>query len=193
MSTKIFVGGSASPDSPSINVAFTTAAGDRLTEATKIHLGRPIAILLDGKVIAAPTLRSTIRGGAVISGDFTRAEAERIASGLRPSAGAAGPAPAQRYKGDDPGVVLPRVLTEVKPRYTPAAMQAKIQGDVELTAVVREDGSVGDVTVVQSLDTVHGLDDAAVEAVRQWIFAPGTKGGQAVEVEIRMHMRFTLG
>ncbi|HXR45705.1 MAG TPA: hypothetical protein VN759_12895, partial [Pseudolysinimonas sp.] len=86
-------------------------------------------------MIAAPILRSTIRGGAVISGDFTRAEAERIASGLRPSAGAAAPAPAQRYKGDDPGVVLPRVLKEVKPRYTPAAMQAKIQGDVELTAV----------------------------------------------------------
>ena len=138
-------------------------------------------------------MRSTIRGSAVISGDFTSAQAERIASGLSPASAAAEPAPAQRYKGDDPGVVLPRVVTEIKPRYTPAAMQAKIQGDVELTAVVREDGSVGDVTVVQSLDTVYGLDDPAVEAVRQWIFTPGTKGGQAVEVEIRMHMRFTLG
>jgi len=118
-------------------------------------------------VIAAPTLRSTIRGSAVISGDFTSAQAERIASGLSPASAAAAPAPAQRYKGDDPGVVLPRVVTEIKPRYTPAAMQAKIQGDVEMTAVV--------------------------EAVRQWIFTPGTKGGQAVEVEIRMHMRFTLG
>ena len=177
----------------SINVTFTAAAGNRLTEATKIHLGRPIAILLDGKVIAAPTLRSMIRGSAVISGDFTRAQAERIASGLRPSAVAAAPALAQRYKADDPGVVRPRVLTEVKPSYTPAAMQAKIQGELELTAVVREDGSVGEVTVVQSLDTVYGLDDAAIEAVRQWIFAPATKSGQAVEVEIRMHMRFTLG
>ena len=41
----------------SINVAFTYgAASARLGEATKIHLGRPIAILLDGKVISAPTL-----------------------------------------------------------------------------------------------------------------------------------------
>ncbi len=66
----------------SVNVAFSAAASNRLTEATKIHLGRPIAILLNGKVISAPTLRSMIRGSAVISGDFTRAEAERIASGL---------------------------------------------------------------------------------------------------------------
>ena len=36
----------------------TAAAGNRLTEATKSHLGRPIAILLGGKVVAAPTLRS---------------------------------------------------------------------------------------------------------------------------------------
>ena len=106
---------------------------------------------------------------------------------------AAAPPAAQRYKGDDPGVVPPTAVTKVKPHYTQAAMQAKIQGNVELTAVVREDGSVGEVTVVQSLDTVHGLDDAAVEAVRQWTFAPGTKDGQAVEVEIHMHMRFTLG
>ena len=66
----------------SVNVAFSSAAANRLTEATKIHIGRPIAILLNGKVISAPTLRSTIRGSAVITGDFTRAEAERIASGL---------------------------------------------------------------------------------------------------------------
>ena len=88
------------------------------------------------------------------------------------------------------------VLPESSPRssrsYTPAAMQAKIQGDVELSAVVRADGTVGDVTVTQSLDTTYGLDDAAVEAARQWTFTPGTKDGQAVDVEVHMNMRFTL-
>ena len=88
--------------------------------------------------------------------------------------------------------MLPTAVTKVNPRYTQAAMDAKIQGDVELTAVVREDGSVGDVTVVLSLDTTYGLDDAAVEALRQWTFTPGTKDGKAVEVEVHINIRFTL-
>ena len=77
----------------SVTVAFSVAASNRLTEATKIHLGRPIAILLDGKVVSAPTLRSMVRGSAVISGDFTRAEAERIASALARRGAASDPGP----------------------------------------------------------------------------------------------------
>ena len=182
----------------SVTVAFSAAASNRLTEATKIHLGRPIAILLDGRVVSAPTLRSMIPGSAVISGDFTRAEAERIASALARRGAAASPGPvaatpaAQRYKGDDPGIVLPTAVTKVNPRYTQAAMDAKIQGVVELSAVIRDDGSVGDVTVVQSLDPTYGLDDSAVEAIRQWTFTPGTKDGEAVEVEVHINIRFTL-
>ena len=63
---------------------------------------------------------------------------------------------------------------------------------VELSAVVRADGTVGEVAVTQSLDTTYGLDDAAVAAVEQWTFTPGTKDGRAVDVEIRLTIRFTL-
>jgi bla regulator protein blaR1 len=176
----------------SISVAFGVAASNRLAEATQVHLGKPIAIVLDGKVIAAPTVRSMIRGSAVITGDFTRTDAERIASGLRPPAAASAAPVAQRYTGKDAGVVLPKVVSDVRPRYTQAAMDAKIQGDVELSVVVRADGSIGEVTVVTSLDATHGLDDAAVDAVRQWTFNPGAKDGKAVDVEIHIQMRFTL-
>jgi bla regulator protein BlaR1 len=175
----------------SINVTFSTAASNRLAEATKIHLGRPLAILLDGRVIAAPTLRSMIRGSAVINGDFTRAEAERIAAGLMPRGGA--PARGQApFTGQDAGVTLPKVLHDVKPQYTAEALQAKIQGDVELEIVVRADGAVTDVTVTRSLDSEHGLDEAAVEAARQWTFTPGTKDGQPADVLVHLNMRFTL-
>jgi TonB family protein len=176
----------------SINVAFNATASDRLAQATKTHLGRPIAIVLDGKVIAAPTLRSMIRGSAVITGDFSRAQAERIAAGLRPRAAAAGAPAAQRYRGDDPGVVLPKLVSEVKPQYTQAAMAAKVQGEVELTMVIRADGSIDEVTVTKSLDTMYGLDEAAIESVRLWTFAPGTKDGKSVDVEVHVTIRFTL-
>ncbi len=175
----------------SITVTFSPEGSNRLAEATKSHLGRPLAILLDGRVISAPTLRSIIRGSAVISGDFTRAEAERIAAGLAPRGAAAAPGRAP-FTAQDAGVTLPRLLGDVKPQYTAAALQAKIQGDVELALVVRADGTVDGVSVTQSLDTVYGLDDAAVEAARQWTFTPGTKDGQPVDVLVHLNMRFTL-
>jgi bla regulator protein BlaR1 len=175
----------------SISVTFSDAAATRLAEATKIHVGRPIAILLDGRLISAPTLRSMIRGSAVITGDFTRAEAERIAAGLAPRGAAAGPRQ-DLFRGQDAGVVMPALLTEVKPQYTAAAMQAKIQGDVELELIVRANGTVDGVTVTKSLDAVHGLDDTAVEAAERWTFKPGTKDGRPVDVLIHLNMRFTL-
>jgi hypothetical protein len=66
-----------------VNVAFTAAGAEQMRRATAAHIGAPLAILIDGDVISAPTLRSPIADAAVISGDFTRAEAERIAEGMR--------------------------------------------------------------------------------------------------------------
>jgi TonB family protein len=176
----------------SISVTFSTPASNRLAAATKSHIGRPVAILLDGRVISAPTLRSIIRGSAVITGDFTRAQAERIAAGLAPRGAASAAAAPRPFTSQQPGVVLPRPINQVKPQYTAAAMDAGIQGDVELEAVVEADGTVGDVAVTKSLDTVYGLDDAAIDAVNRWTFTPGTKDGQPVDVLIHMNMRFTL-
>jgi len=174
----------------SVSLGFSAAGSSRLAESTKIHVGRPVAILLNGRVIAAPVVRAMIRDSAVINGDFTREEAERIAAGFgAPAAGAAAQRP---YTGQDEGVVLPAVVTKANPHYTPAAMEAKIQGEVVLRAVVRADGSVGDVEVTQSLDTAYGLDDAAVAALQQWTFKPGTKDGRAVDVEVHFTIRFTL-
>jgi preprotein translocase subunit SecD len=54
----------------------------RMRQATAGHLGRPVAILIDGIVAIAPVVRSPIADAALISGGYTRAEAERIASGI---------------------------------------------------------------------------------------------------------------
>src|SRR5204863_9868661 len=65
-----------------IDVRLNAAGADKMRRATMNHLGRPVAILIDGEVVTAPTVKSPIGAAAVISGDFTRADAERIAQGM---------------------------------------------------------------------------------------------------------------
>jgi TonB family protein len=90
------------------------------------------------------------------------------------------------------GVTLPRILREVKPAYTSDAMRAKVQGTVLLQCVVRPDGSVTDIQILRSLDSVFGLDQEAIKAARQWRFAAGTRMGQPVPVQITIELTFTL-
>ena len=46
--------------------------------------------------------------------------------------------------------------------------------------------------MLRSLDSVFGLDQEAIKAARQWRFAPGTRMGQAVPVQITIELTFTL-
>jgi periplasmic protein TonB len=87
---------------------------------------------------------------------------------------------------------MPRVVSEVKPDYTPEAKQQGIQGIVELSVVVKDDGTVGDVKVTKSLDDKYGLDEQAVIAMKKWRFKPGTKDGKPVAVEVTVEMSFKL-
>jgi TonB family protein len=98
----------------------------------------------------------------------------------------------QVVDGKDPGVTLPKVISEVKPQYTPEAIQAKIEGTVMMTAVVRTDGTPGDIEITKSLDTEYGLDKQAVAALSQWRFEPGLKDGKPVPVRVTIEMRFWL-
>jgi len=88
------------------------------------------------------------------------------------------------------GVSVPTVVREVKPSYTPQALAAGIQGSVLMAVVVLPDGTVGDVTVVRSLDP--GLDSSSVFAVKQWLFNPGMKDGMAVAVRVTIEFTFTI-
>jgi TonB family protein len=105
-------------------------------------------------------------------------------------------APAQStrvYKPkEDAGITLPTVVREVKPKYTPEAMEQKIQGSVWLEMVVLETGDVGNIEVTRSLDAEYGLDRQAIEAARQWKFKPGTKDGKPVAVVVTIELTFTL-
>jgi TonB family protein len=89
------------------------------------------------------------------------------------------------------GISSPVLIRHAEPKYTSEAMQAKIQGTVELDAVVRVDGTVGAVKVVKSLDRQFGLDDEAIKAARLWEFKPGmSREGTPVPVRVRLILEF---
>ena len=88
------------------------------------------------------------------------------------------------------GVVMPRVLYEVKPAYTESAMQERVEGVVEMDVIVDSGGSVSDVRVKRSLHAE--LDEQAVRALREWQFAPGTVNGIPTPVVVSVEMSFRM-
>jgi hypothetical protein len=70
------------PEQFGVSVQFLPSGAERIKQATATHVGRPMAILIDGSVVMAPVVRSPIGDSAVITGHFTQAEAERIADGI---------------------------------------------------------------------------------------------------------------
>jgi preprotein translocase subunit SecD len=70
------------PSTFNIGIRFNEAGAEKMRRATANHLGKPLAVLIDGEVVMAPTLRSPVSDSALISGDFSQAEAERIVNGI---------------------------------------------------------------------------------------------------------------
>ena len=67
-----------------VAVVFLPPGAERIRQATSGHIGRPVAMLIDGRVVMAPVVRSAIGESAVITGHFTQSEATRIADGIAP-------------------------------------------------------------------------------------------------------------
>src|SRR5262249_46050730 len=65
-----------------VAVTFNSAGAAKMAKATAGHLNKPVAILINGRVIAAPTVRAQITDQAVISGEFDHDQASAIARGL---------------------------------------------------------------------------------------------------------------
>lgn len=68
---------------PSVEVVFNEAGREKFARITRENLGRRMGMVVDGRLVTAPTIRAEIRmGKAVINGDFSQEEAQRIAEGV---------------------------------------------------------------------------------------------------------------
>jgi preprotein translocase subunit SecD len=71
---------------PAVSFVQNAAGAKRFGKVTGENIGRPFAIILDGKVVSAPTIQSQIFGNGQITGDFTVAETNELALVLRAGA-----------------------------------------------------------------------------------------------------------
>jgi TonB family protein len=88
------------------------------------------------------------------------------------------------------GITPPSIEREVKPVYTEDGRRRGVEGDVVMEVVVRADGTIGNVRVLQGLGS--GLDQRAIDAVRQWRFFPARRHGAAVDVMVEIAVEFRL-
>jgi protein TonB len=82
-----------------------------------------------------------------------------------------------------------KLIRQVRPTYPPLAKQARVQGTVELSAVIAKDGTV------QQLHVMLGhplLVQAALQAVEQWVYAPTLINGEPMLVLTTIDVNFTL-
>jgi TonB family protein len=83
----------------------------------------------------------------------------------------------------------PKLIKEIAPIYPEAARVAGVQGVVILGVKTGEQGRVADTIVLRSIPL---LDQAAIDAVRQWVYEPFLKDGKAVPVVFTVTVRFVL-
>jgi periplasmic protein TonB len=88
------------------------------------------------------------------------------------------------------GVSAPRALETPDPEYSEEARKAKYQGTCVLWLIVGPDGKPRDIKVARVLGM--GLDQKAIEAVRNWKFIPAMKDGRPVAVQINVEVNFRL-
>ena len=88
------------------------------------------------------------------------------------------------------GVTPPRVIYQTDPEFSEEARKAKYQGTCVLSVTVDANGRPTNIHVLNSLGM--GLDEKAMESVRNWKFEPGKKDGHDVAVEIAVEVDFHL-
>lgn len=95
-----------------------------------------------------------------------------------------------RFARIDKTITPPKVLKRVEPLYSEKYRAVKISGLVIVEAELSETGSVGDVRLLKSV--APDLDQSAMDAVRQWTFAPAMRDGKPIAVLFNLTINFAL-
>jgi TonB family protein len=164
-------------------------------EPPKLSAPETVVVLPDiklppGAVVGDPSSlfsnwRSDGKGGPGGIGD--RGCCDGVGNSFGPHAG---DGPPGAYPAGRQGVSVPEVIYSPEPSFSDEARQAKFQGVVLLMLVVGKDGRPYNIRVRQSLGM--GLDEKAIEAVKNWRFRPAILNGQAVAAQIGVQVDFHL-
>jgi periplasmic protein TonB len=119
------------------------------------------------------------RGGSSIDG-------VGVAENPPPAPPAPAPQPPQRLHQ---GIQAPRKVVDVAPRYPALARESHVEGIVILDVIIDDTGTV---TSTRVLKSVALLDQAAIDAVRQWKFTPARLNGEAIPIVMTVTVAFRL-
>jgi TonB family protein len=139
-------------------------------------------------VIMTTTVNFTLGGGAPGVGIPPRDTSALGTSGLLVKYGQATDWPPEAIRVGA-NIKPPTKIMDVRPVYPEVAQKARVQGIVICDVLVRPDGTVADARVLRSIPL---LDQAAVDAVYQWVFTPTLLNGSAVPVIMTVTVSFTL-
>jgi periplasmic protein TonB len=167
-------------ENPKLAVEPTVVIPQQIKLPTIGPLGDPLSSVL------GPPSSGTGSGGGIGSGSGGGVGSGR-GPGVGPGYGGGIGGGVYRVGG---GVSAPRAIYAPEPDYSEEARKAKYQGTVVLWVIVGADGRPHDIRVQRSLGM--GLDQNAIEAVRQWRFEPARKNGQPVAVQVNIEVDFRL-
>jgi periplasmic protein TonB len=153
----------------------------KLAQSNVPNLGDPMSHLPSG-----PPSNGTGSGGGIGSGNGGGVGSGE-GPGVGPGRGGGIGGGIFRVGG---GVSAPRAVYAPDPEYSEEARKAKFQGTCVLWLVVGPDGHPRDIRVARTLGL--GLDEKAIEAVKQWKFEPAMKDGKPVSVQINVEVSFRL-
>jgi protein TonB len=169
-------------DHPKLAVEPTVVVPPQIKLASNMpSIGNPMAAIPSG-----PPSNGTGSGGGIGSGSGGGV-GSGTGPGVGPGHGGGIGGGVFRVGG---GVSAPRALDTPDPEYSEEARKAKYQGTCVLWLIVGPDGKPRDIKVARALGM--GLDQKAIEAVRNWKFEPAMKDGKPVAVQINVEVNFRL-
>ncbi|HKR65348.1 MAG TPA: TonB family protein [Thermoanaerobaculia bacterium] len=184
----------------------TLDEGSEVTVYTRDHdfyavaQGNGIAYAdVDAIDISAPTSRQVDVGTATETIPETETTTETmppVAETIEPPPVEAPPEPEAEgpsggvYSAVPPGGSQPQEIDRVIPRYPAAARRANVQGSAVVRGIVRRDGTIDNVEIIQDLP--HGLGEEARRAVSRWRFRPATYRGEPIDVYYTVTVNFRL-
>jgi TonB family protein len=151
----------------------------QLPQVNLLNLGDPAG------VVGPPSSGPGVGGG--IGTGSGRGVGEGKGPGVGPGEGGGFGGGVFRVGG---GVTPPSVIQRIEPQYSEEARKARYQGTVVLEAIVRKDGTCDILRIVRSLG--FGLDENAIQALKQWRFRPGMRNGVPVDVALNIEVNFNL-
>jgi TonB family protein len=202
----ITVTGCASPPNADVDAAKAAvdkAAADRADQyaAESLKAAQDARAALDvelkaqeGKWVKSYDKTRELAAAAKAAGDKAAADAvagkeKAEAVAAKAKADAAARAKARRAPLRVGGQIKPPTkIKDVKPVYPAIAQSAHVSGVVTIEATIGEDGKVVDAKVVRSIPL---LDQAALDAVRQWEYAPTLLNGVPVPIVVIVTINFT--